>query len=535
MSELWKQWEGQVADHKYLLQQFLGSTDHSVVFLAEFHGPEPRPAAVKFISADLVNAEQQLAAWNRAAQLSHPNLLRIYASGRCKIEDMDLLYVAMEHAEENLAQVLPQRALMAEETRDMLNSVVDALVYLHGKNLTHGHIKPSNILALGDSLKLSSDTIFPSGELREMRRERSAYDAPELPDSSYTLAADVWSLGVTLVEALTQQPAVLPFNEEADPVIPSTVREPFLEIARHTLRREPKLRWSSSKIAERLNPAAAGKAAAAAASAVAAVSPVLSTAVAPPDAGAPISPLQVPLSKEPAIPLAKLSSAPAHATVVPPPSRIAPNPARQTVLLPNYVIPVFAGALALIALIMLPKVLRHRQMAAPQAVSSVAPSVVSNTPPAPSSSSTSRVETPAKHSAEAPTVAHLGTPPVAPAILRSSEKNPTPTPRASSDSPERGQALDQVIPEASARALASIRGTVRVVVKVHVDAAGNVSEATLDNPGPSKYFADLSLKAARRWVFSSPEAEGHSSPSDWLIQYFFTSSGVKASANQFQP
>ena len=535
MSELWKRWEGQVADHKYQLQQFVGSTDHSVVFLAEYHGPEPRPAAVKFISADLVNAEQQLAAWNNAAQLSHPSLLRIYASGRCKIEDMDLLYVAMEYAEENLAQVLPERALMAEETRDMLDSVVAALTYLHGKSLTHGHIKPSNILALGDALKLSSDTIFPSGELREMRRERSAYDAPELPDSSYTPAADVWSLGITLVEALTQQPAVLPFNEQTEPVIPPAVREPFLEIARHTLRREPKLRWSSAKIAERLNPAAA-RAAAAGADAAAVDSPApLPPDVASPGSGTPLSPLQVPLSKEPAIPLAKLPSVPAHPTAAPRPTRIAPSPARRTVVLPNYVLPVFAGALALIALILLPKVLRHREMAAPQAETIAAPRVARDPLPVQSSSAPSRVETPARDTAAGRADSPLATRAAAPAVLRSSEKTLASGPKVSSDSPGRGEVLDQVLPEASAKALASIQGTVRVTVKVHVDAAGRVTEATLDHPGPSKYFADLSLKAARRSVFTAPEAAGHSASSDWLIQYLFTSSGVQAGADQLQP
>ncbi len=42
MSETWKKWEGQVVDHKYQLLKHVGSTDHSVVFLAEFHDPELR-------------------------------------------------------------------------------------------------------------------------------------------------------------------------------------------------------------------------------------------------------------------------------------------------------------------------------------------------------------------------------------------------------------------------------------------------------------------------------------------------------------
>ena len=254
MSEIWRDWEGQVADHKYQLRQFLGSTDHSVVFLAEYRDPEPRKAAIKFLAGDTPNSEQQLSAWKIAAELKHPGLLPLYGCGRCKIADTDLLYVAMEYADENLGQVLPQRALTQEEAREVLNTVVEVLVFLHEKGLTQGHIKPSNVLAAGDRLKVSSDTIQGAGEVREMNRKRSPYDAPEIPASAYTPAADVWSLGVMLVEALTQQPAILPFNEKADPVIPPSVAEPFFGIADYALRRQPGERSTSAQFAERLSP-----------------------------------------------------------------------------------------------------------------------------------------------------------------------------------------------------------------------------------------------------------------------------------------
>jgi len=546
MSELWKKWEGQVADHKYHLRQYLGSTDHSVVFLAEFHDPELRQAAVKFISADLANPEKQLAAWNTAAQLSHPNLVRIYGAGRCQIEEMDLLYVAMEQAEENLAQVLPHRPLRAEETSEMLNSVVDVLVYLHDKNLTHGHIKPSNVLASGELLKLSSDTVFPAGEVREMRRERSAYDAPELPDSPYTPAADVWSLGVTLVEAFTQQPAVLPFNEQAAPIIPSLVRDPFLEIARHTLCREPKLRWSSAKIAERLNPTAAtAQAVAAGASAGAKAHAPAGSASAAAIAAPPVlSPVSVPLSREPGIPLAKLPPRPpVRPGASHPPVREEGVPPRQTVVLPNYIIPLFAGLLVLIALVLLPFVLRHRAPTA-DAVSSSVSAGSTSAPLSGTSSAASVVQPPTKQppvkSAPAPPAPTPAPPqPVkstpAPALLRNTETSLVPLPKNSSSAAARGEALDRVIPEVSERALSTIQGTVRVGVKIHVDAAGNVSEATLDNPGPSNYFAGLALKAAKQWVFTPPEADGRSVPSDWTIQFNFTQSGVHALSQQVRP
>jgi serine/threonine protein kinase len=556
MSEAWNNWIGQVVDHKYQLQQYLGTTDHSVVFLAEFRDPEPRQTAIKFVSADFSEKEQQLATWKQAEQLSHPHLMRIYGSGTCRVEDMDLLYVAMEYAEENLGQVLPHRALLADETNEMLHSIVDVLVYLHDRDLVHGHVKPSNVLAAGDLLKLSSDTIFAAGSVREMRREHSAYDAPELPGAPYTPASDVWSLGVTLVEALTQQPAVLPFNENAEPIIPPAVHDPFLEVARHTLRRNPRLRWSSGQLAEQLNPSEA-EAKAVAAVAGARVSGGMnasaggSVITAPPTVRPvlpAVSPLNVPLSKEPAIVLGKLPPLPPMDSVRTR-SRSAEDVATAppAVALPSYAIPLFAGALLVIALIVLPFALRRRGSSDANSASSTG--AASSTQAAvsrPSSSDNGFAPPASVPPAKAATVVPPTTTPSSTAVRPPAAPPPAPrhneelaAPAAGAKSSgsvaAEGEALDQVKPAASAKALSSIHGTVRVAVKVHVDAAGKVTEATLDSTGPSRYFADLSLKAARQWVFTAPEADGHSAPSDWRIQFHYTQSGVQMSSEQLRP
>ena len=557
MSQIWKRWEGQVVEHKYRLESLIGSTDHSVVFLAEYRSPEPQKAVLKFLAADIPNTEQLLAAWNMAAQLTHPNLQRILGTGRCKLEDMDLLYVAMEFAEENLAEIVPQRALAAEEARQALNAIVDVLMYLHGKNLTHGHICPSNILAIGDQLKISSDTIEPLAEKREMTRERSVYDAPEIPASPYTRAADIWSLGTTLVAMLTQQPPILPFNENVDPLIPPAVKQPFLEIARHALRRSPELRWTSTQIAEQLNPSAiAAKAAVAGASATATGSSAASpTAAAPQSASlsqvatiAPLTPhpsptlapLSVPLSREPAVPLAKLPRAPLPLS----PGR-APGPKhgrRETLVLPNYTVPLLVAVAILVGIIALPRILRNRTQTTPNSVPATSPAssaalkdpakalaaAAANTAATPSAKEQVRDFPPPPPRAAQTTSA-------SPAVMRSKDNAPAAQPRSSSDSPGRGEVLDQTLPQVSGKALATISGTVRVVVKTHVDAVGQVASAEPQDPGPSAYFRNQAMQAAQRWVFSSPEVNGRSVESDWLIRFEYTRDGVKAFAQQLTP
>lgn len=91
------------------------------------------------------------------------------------------------------------------------------------------------------------------------------------------------------------------------------------------------------------------------------------------------------------------------------------------------------------------------------------------------------------------------------------------------------------MPDVPGKALSTIQGTVRVTIKANVNASGRVSEAVLDNPGPSRYFADKALAAARQWEFSSPVVDGRNMPSEWLIRFEFTREGVNAYPSQVQP
>ena len=66
-----------------------------------------------------------------------------------------------------------------------LEPALDALAFIHGKSLAHGRLKPSNILAADDLLKLSSDSLVraddPAGGAVKMASHiRSVYDAPEV-------------------------------------------------------------------------------------------------------------------------------------------------------------------------------------------------------------------------------------------------------------------------------------------------------------------------------------------------------------------
>jgi len=232
--------------------------------------------------------------------------------------------------------------------------------------------------------------------------------------------------------------------------------------------------------------------------------------------------------------------------------RPRPRPAQtdepdEGIVLPSYVVPLIAAVLILAAIIALPKILGKRVETSSSASASPASESAARPAGQPvrqetarsakqNSSSENRDLAKAaaeKSSAKSQSVAPAASP--APAALRTEAKTPANKPKGSSAGSSHGEVLDQVLPDVSDKALSTIHGIVRVGVRLHVDAAGNVSSAELDNPGPSSFFADLALKASRKWEFAPPEGTGRSVPSEWQVRFEFSPSGVKAFPSQTAP
>lgn len=106
MSETWKQWEGRTVDGRFLLQSYLGGSNHTAVFLTlmQIAAGGSEKAAIKLISAGAADAEKQLQRWKATRELNHPNLIRIFEAGRCELDSIGLLYVVEEFADENLSR-----------------------------------------------------------------------------------------------------------------------------------------------------------------------------------------------------------------------------------------------------------------------------------------------------------------------------------------------------------------------------------------------------------------------------------------------
>jgi len=423
-----KNWEGRIIEGKFLLRQWLGGSLHSAVFLTNRGVNGSEKAAIKLISvesfaAEKVKEDAQLLRWADIAKLSHPHLMRLFEFGRACVDDTNFLYVVMDYAEEDLAQVLPQRPLSPGEVEEMLAPTVDALIFLHHAGYVHGHVKPTNIMAVDNQLRISTDSLRKNGEPSE--RETSAYDAPEVGPTGVSPAADMWSLGATLVAVLTQHEPEIKDRKGEQGAIPDSVPEPLQEIAWRCLSADPRRRCNLSDVLGLLRG-----------------------------------------QESPRAEVGGTSAKTKHKK--------------------------WWVAFAIAAALLVVAVLFGRRL------------VVQRPPSAPEETHSAEIQT-------APTSLPTGQSP--PPFAAKTE------PAQTANTP--GTVLRQVLPEVSRSAQTTVHGRVKVSVEVSVDTSGNVSQAKLTSPGPSKYFANQALTSARHWKFNPPQVDGQASNSEWMLRFQF--------------
>jgi TonB family protein len=242
---------GTVIDGRFTLIQWLGGSAAGDVFLTEADGQR---AAIKLVAADAAVAKARIAAWTATSTLSHPHLMRLLHTGHSQTGSAPLLYAVTEYSEELLSEIIPERPLTAAEAREMLDPILDALSYLHGKGIVHGHLKPSNIMAVDDRLKVSCDALHLPGQPDKRLLPLDIYTAPECAGGRISPAADLWSLGVTLVESLTQHPPLWLRPAEINPRVPQTIEQPFAGIVRECLRSDSARRCTLEAVKARLHP-----------------------------------------------------------------------------------------------------------------------------------------------------------------------------------------------------------------------------------------------------------------------------------------
>ena len=550
--DVWTQWEGQVINGTLPLRRCLGISDHSGVFLTEYAAADTPNAALKLVPLIPTLAESQLSHWAAAAALRHPNLIRLFETGRCQLGSQHYLYVVMDYAEQNLAHLLQHRPLSETEVREMLPMTLDALAFLHDQGLVQGQLKPSNVLVVGNQLKLASDTIRPADEATASIGTLSLYNPPEARDGSCSTAGDIWALGVTLCQALTTRLPSRSGERSDDLVLPPDLPVSFVSVIRRCLIRNPAIRPNVSYLRDWVNrdstqpDSAAGDSAEGSSAERDTVQPdsLAGGSVEHDFAGGELAELNS---------RARSSAEPSTAAQTPQPAMRADAKPDTSVATqhptPPAVHPVevrAAGApaqrsfvpLALAAVVLVAigwgavHLFGGRSNTTASTAATETPAAASTTLAAPNASTTPLAN---------------GSPAAAPATTESSATAPSRSTRAStarqsarsaplsarSKPSARGadsaSVVHEEIPSVPLRARQSIQGHVKVAVLVTVNSSGAVVNNTLNNPGPSKYFAHLASDAARKWKFT-PAPSPDSSSRRWLLHFEFSRAGTKAHA-----
>ncbi|KAM6395518.1 uncharacterized protein O9250_012799 [Rhynochetos jubatus] len=163
-----------------------------------------------------------------------------------------------------------EKGLSEEQIRAVCQQLLLALQYLHGCRIIHRDVKAGNVLlTLDGDVKLADFGVSAKNSSTVQRRVSFIgtpyWMAPEVvqcetsKESPYGYKADIWSLGITLIEMAEMDP---PYHE-LNPLRvllkivkspPPTLRHPkrwsedFKDFLRRSLEKSPEARWSASQL-----------------------------------------------------------------------------------------------------------------------------------------------------------------------------------------------------------------------------------------------------------------------------------------------
>ncbi len=555
-------WEGLTVDGRFPLLELLGGSPDRCVFLTVRQGIQK--ANIKLILAGGADADAYLAKWEVAKSLSHPYLTQMMETGRCTIKGSDLVFCLTEKTQQVLSGIIPRNALEAASLKEILDPIVDTLLFLHEKGHAHGCVKPSMIVQVGNQWKLASDEMVGADEPARPEKTLDTYDAPETTAGKLSPAADLWSLGIIMVEALAQRTPVWDRTANGDLGLPAWLPEPFRAIARECLRWQPADRTSIAEVKARLasfRPPATTEP-------VKEAKPKESSEAAsmllpgPASAGSPQPEKPVPTA-------AGSRNPPPHEPAFPPheePAELMPRSrlfanlgeeeepeTRRWPLLFGLVLLAIVAALAVHYRDVLsrfagmqsapaasepssntqtPQAPPEQSQSAPanadQGGVQSQPQSQSQTTPESNSSATSNSapQSQPPETQPAPAPKQPGTEAQTPATPSQAE-NPPAAPPASRERETfpiangKGAVLKRVLPNVAPGASDGIRRPVEVELRVAVNEEGRVTSAVCLTQGPGNYFARIARQAAELWKFRSPEIEGQPRASQWTLRFRF--------------
>lgn len=226
-----------------------------------------RQVAVKVLregAASEADRQRFIAEGRILAQLNHPGLVTLLDVGA----EGDRPFLVMELVEGvSLAEQLKDGPLELERVSVLGEQMATALAYAHGAGVVHRDVKPGNILLGGDGrfrlsdfgiARLIGDASRQTGA--GLTVGTAAYLAPEQANGADVgPAADVYSLGLVLIEAITGQRVYTGPPIEAavarlsrPPDVPALLSRAWQGLLREMTAMTPADRPAAGEVADRL-------------------------------------------------------------------------------------------------------------------------------------------------------------------------------------------------------------------------------------------------------------------------------------------
>ena len=569
-------WEGLTVDGRFPLLEWLGGWADRCVFLTVRQSTHT--ANIKLIQASGADADACVAKWEAAKALPHPCLVEMMETGHYRLGDTDVAYVVTEKADTFLSGIVPRKALDAAKAKEILTPVVDALAFVHESGFVHGSVKPSSIALIGDRWKLSSDEMARAGDPLKLNRELDTYDAPEAGTGAATSAADMWSLGMIVVEACSQRTPVWDRNTAGDLGVPDWLPHPFREIARECIRWDPAARMTITDVRDLLARTTLPEKTSAVDAREADVRRVAAGEKVVSEAG--VSTLSERVAAVRAVESDELRPA-RRASFETDTDELTPRTPRLFADMGDEEEHRSRTGPVLFALLVVLVIgvifgIRYKNRLWPLIAKQNAPSSSQQTPqseapqnpagavkpdqadqgpptgatqPAPATSqATDSGKAPQSQTSEPPPeTAKAPAPKVSDAqdAADTNEAKSTPQPELKETAPKeektaprvmnaKGAVLKRVLPNVAPGAFQSMRRPVQVDVRVSVDASGTVSSAQCVTQSRGNYWAKVSQQAAEGWKFKSPVSEGQARASYWMLLFEYNRGRADVIATQLR-
>lgn len=258
---------GDLISNRYKLLQRIGTGPLAIVYKAQDTALD-RLVAVKVLRPEFAAQQEVVRCFQqeaqRAAEISHPNLVALYALGN--MEDAPYLVAEYLSAGSLWERLDREGALAVDEALAIAIAVATGVEAYHIHGLLHGDLKPQNVLfTKGGGVKVADGGMGRVLEAALVKgeaplREPVAYLTPEeVAGQPLTPASDVYALGLIFYEMLTGHPpflgdspsdtALFHLRQDPPPIQGQNPRvpAPLARIVHKMLAKDPRGRYPSAQ------------------------------------------------------------------------------------------------------------------------------------------------------------------------------------------------------------------------------------------------------------------------------------------------